>query len=99
MAWGVLFPGRSRASRISGRRLIAAAGNHFEHKSCAVKLHAYTLDSSINLASALQQNMLFPQQSGFILFWRTAMIRAVRQPTNAGFIATHSSAIETDAET
>src|SRR5258707_10866187 len=34
---------------------------HFEHKSCAVKLHAYTLDSSCNLASALQQNMPFPQ--------------------------------------
>jgi hypothetical protein len=41
---------------------------HFEHKSCAVKLHAYTLDSSRNLASALQQNKLFPQLSGIILF-------------------------------
>src|SRR5260370_61272 len=55
------LPGRSRTSRFSGRRLIAAAGSHFEHKSCAVKLHAYTLDSSCNLASALQQNMPFPQ--------------------------------------
>jgi hypothetical protein len=41
---------------------------HFEHKSCAVKLHAYTLDNSCNLASALQQNKLFPQLSGIILF-------------------------------
>jgi hypothetical protein len=41
---------------------------HFEHKSCAVKLHAYTLDSSCNLASALQQNKLFPQLLGIILF-------------------------------
>jgi hypothetical protein len=41
---------------------------HSEHKSCAVKLHAYTLDSSCNLASALQQNKLFPQLSGIILF-------------------------------
>src|SRR6266478_1051404 len=55
------IPSRSRISRFSGRRLIAAAGTHFEHKSCAVKLHAYTLDSSCNLASALQQNMPFPQ--------------------------------------
>jgi hypothetical protein len=91
--------GRSQASRISGGRLIAAAASHFEHKSCAVKLHAYTLDSSINLASALQQNMPLPQLSGIILFWRATMIRAVRQPTDAGFIATHSPAIETNAET
>src|SRR3979490_3398604 len=55
------FPGRSRTSRFSGRRFIATAGRHFEHKSCAVKLHAYTLDSSCDLASALQQNMPFPQ--------------------------------------
>jgi hypothetical protein len=86
MGWGGNFAGRSRASRISGRRLIAAAWSHFEHKSCAVKLHAYTLDKSVNLASALQQNMVFPQLSGIILFWRAAMIRAVRQPTNADFI-------------
>jgi hypothetical protein len=59
----VKIPGLSRASRFSNKRLIALAGSHFEHKSCAVKLHAYTLDSSVNLASALQQNMLFPQLS------------------------------------
>src|ERR1700675_1214200 len=54
-------PSPSRISRFSGRRVIAAAGTYFEHKSCAVKLHAYTLDSSCDLASALQQNMPFPQ--------------------------------------
>jgi hypothetical protein len=39
---------------------MAAAGIHFEHKSCAVKLHAYTLDNSANNASALQQKMPLP---------------------------------------
>jgi len=34
---------------------------HFEHKSCAVKFHAYTLDNSASSASALQQKMHFPQ--------------------------------------
>jgi hypothetical protein len=33
-------------------------------KSCAVKLHAYTLDSSIKCASALQQKLIFPQATG-----------------------------------
>ena len=47
---------------ISGRRAIAPAGSYLEHKSCAVKLHAYTLDSSIICASALQQKLLFPQR-------------------------------------
>src|SRR6266481_2699038 len=64
MTCGVSIPSRSRTSRFSDRRLIATVECHFEHKSCAVKSHAYTLDSSGNLASALQQNMLFPQQSG-----------------------------------
>jgi hypothetical protein len=89
----------SRASRCSRRRLIATAGIHFEHKSCAVKLLAYTLDSSVDLASALQQNTAFPQLPGIILFWRATVIRAVRQPANAGFIETGSPAIETNAET
>jgi hypothetical protein len=42
---------------------------HFEHNSCAVKLHAYSLDSSCNLASAVQQNSAFPQLSGIVLFF------------------------------
>jgi hypothetical protein len=63
-----MVPGRSRTSRFSGSRLIATAGIHFAHKSCAVKLHAYTLDSSGNLASALQQNTAFPQFLGIVLF-------------------------------
>jgi hypothetical protein len=92
-------PGRSRASHFLAGASSRLPWTHFEHKSCAVKLHAYTLDSSVNLASALQQNMLFPQQSGIILFSRATMIRAVRQPTNAGFIAPDSPAIETNAET
>jgi hypothetical protein len=48
----------------------AAAGANLEHKSCAVNLHAYTLDSSRYLASALQQNLLFAQPSGIALFLR-----------------------------
>jgi hypothetical protein len=64
----VSIPSRSRTSHFSDSRCIATADIYFEHKSCAVKLHAYTLDSSENLASALQQNMLFPQLFGIILF-------------------------------
>jgi hypothetical protein len=79
----VKIPSRSRASRFSGKRLIAAAGTHFEHKSCAVKRHAYTLDSSGDLASALQQNMLFSQLLGIVLFWAVIMIWAVRERTGA----------------
>jgi hypothetical protein len=79
----VKIPSRSRASRFSGKRLIAVAGIHFEHKSCAVKRHAYTLDSSVDLASALQQNMLFSQLLGIVLFWAVIMIWAVRQRTSA----------------
>jgi hypothetical protein len=63
-----MFPGRSQVSRFFGGRIIAIAGTHFAHKSWAVKLHAYTLDSSSNLASALQQNMPFPQLLGIVLF-------------------------------
>jgi hypothetical protein len=77
------LPSRSRISHVSGRRLIATAGTHFEHKSCAVKLHAYTLDKSDNSASALQQNMPFPEQLGIIPFCGPSMVRAVRQRTNA----------------
>jgi hypothetical protein len=43
----------------SGGSIVATVHFHFEHKSWAVKLHAYTLDSSGDLASALQQNLLF----------------------------------------
>src|SRR4051812_8684544 len=32
-------------------------GRHFAHNSWAVKFHAYTLDKSANLASAVQQNL------------------------------------------
>jgi hypothetical protein len=55
-------------------------GSILKHKSCAVKLHAYTLDNSHNLASALQQNSPFPQLSGIVLFSRDRMIWAVRRP-------------------
>src|ERR1700719_343964 len=61
------------------RRFIATAGTHSEHKSCAVKLHAYTLDNSDDLASAVQQNMPFPQLLGIVLFSSVCVIWAVRQ--------------------
>jgi hypothetical protein len=38
------------------RRLIAPAMTYLAHKSCAVKRHAYSLDSSCNLSSAVQQD-------------------------------------------
>src|SRR5436190_10526418 len=38
---------------------IANAPTDLKHKSCAVKFDAYTLDSSPDLASALQQNVRF----------------------------------------
>ena len=82
------IPGRSRAARFSDRRLIATAGTHFEHKSCAVKSYAYTLDSSTNLASALQQNRLFPQLAGIALFslpehdMGSAVVDCLHQPLN-----------------
>jgi hypothetical protein len=34
---------------------------YFEHNSCAVKFHAYTLDNSCDLASAVQHYLAFPQ--------------------------------------
>jgi hypothetical protein len=43
----------------SGGSIVATVRVYSEHKSCAVKFHAYTLDNSCNLASALQQNLLF----------------------------------------
>jgi hypothetical protein len=55
------------------------SGTHCEHKSCAVKLLAYTLDRSIICASALQQKPLFPQQLGIALFSVFGMVRAVRR--------------------
>jgi hypothetical protein len=73
---------RSQTSRFLTAGLIAAAGTYLEHKSCAVKPHAYTLDNSNNLASALQQDTGFPQLPGTALFFRVGMIRAVRQRTN-----------------
>src|ERR1700753_1928714 len=45
--------------RLSDRRHIAAAVVYCEHISCGVKFHAYTLDNSSHLASAVQQNLLF----------------------------------------
>src|SRR4030081_3791584 len=61
MAYGVGSPGRSQGSHHCGGRGIATVRAYCEHKSCAVKLHAYTLDSSIICASALQHKLLFPQ--------------------------------------
>src|SRR5262249_19169074 len=46
--------------RFTRRRFIAPATTYFAHNSCAVKRHAYSLDSSMNLASAVQQNALSP---------------------------------------
>jgi hypothetical protein len=43
-----------------------------EHKSCAVKRHAYTLAISDDLASAVQQNKRFPQPLGIALFFTNA---------------------------
>ncbi len=43
---------------ISSLGCLIAASLHCEHISCAVKRHAYSLDKTIWLASALQQNML-----------------------------------------
>jgi hypothetical protein len=77
------IPGRSQTSRFYDSRAIATAGVHFEHKSCAVKLHAYTLDSSGNLASALQQNMPFPQLLGIVLFSRSRHDKGSAATTNA----------------
>jgi hypothetical protein len=58
----------SDRSRISHRFCGAPdAGIYFEHNSCAVKAFAYSLDSSSNLASALQQNVVFPQPQGLAL--------------------------------
>ncbi|MBR1173784.1 MULTISPECIES: hypothetical protein [Bradyrhizobium] len=37
------------------QRLIALAMIYLAHNSCAVKRHAYSLDSSANLSSAVQQ--------------------------------------------
>jgi hypothetical protein len=92
-----MIPDRSRISRCSDNRFIAAAVIHFAHKSCAVKRHAYTLDSSANLASALQQNMLFPTAPWESFCFRSAsMIRAVRQPTD---VSTPLPVIESDAQT
>src|ERR1700722_12831237 len=64
---------RSRVSRFSACRIIATATAHSALKPWAVKLHAYTLDSSTKCASALQQKQVFPQLLGIALFlgrWR-----------------------------
>jgi hypothetical protein len=55
-------------SRFSASRIIATAAAHSALKPWAVKLHAYTLDSSIKCASALQQKQVFPQLLGIALF-------------------------------
>jgi hypothetical protein len=65
----------------------------FEHKCCAVKLHAYTLDSPRDLASALQQNVPFPQL--LVCVSRVSMIWAVHKPTNQP----ESEVISSNAET
>ncbi|MCK1424763.1 hypothetical protein IVB14_12700 [Bradyrhizobium sp. 180] len=41
---------------LTGQGLIAPAMIYLAHSSCAVKRHAYSLDSSANLSSAVQQN-------------------------------------------
>ncbi|MCK1619507.1 hypothetical protein IVA96_23605 [Bradyrhizobium sp. 159] len=41
---------------LTGQGLIAPAMIHLAHNSCAVKRHAYSLDSFANLSSAVQQN-------------------------------------------
>jgi hypothetical protein len=51
---------------------IIAHPDIIEHKSCAVKRHAYTLAISDDLASAVQQNKRFPQPLGIALFFRNA---------------------------
>jgi hypothetical protein len=51
----------------SSRTLIS-----IEHKSCAVKRHAYTLAISDDLASAVQQNKRFPQPLRIALFFTGA---------------------------
>src|SRR5258708_8424883 len=93
------MPSRSRTSHFSDRRLIATAGIHFEHKSCAVKLHAYTLDSSGNLASALQQNKPCPERGGIIPFCSPSIIRAVCRPTNAPSINPDSPVTNPNTDT
>src|ERR1700675_185826 len=93
-----MFPSRSRASRFSGRRLIATVRIHLAHKSCAVKLHAYSLDSSVNCASALQQNMLFPQLLESLCFYAFGMIWAVRRASPCSLIKPETPAIECNAE-
>src|SRR5262249_1627365 len=50
--------------RLSDRRFLAAVTVYFEHISCAVKFHAYTLDNSLDLASAVQQKRPFPTACG-----------------------------------
>ena len=61
---------RSRTSRRSVSHAIAADVVYSAHNSCAVKAHAYGLDISTIGASALQQNLLFPQLLGIALFLR-----------------------------
>ncbi|WP_338309349.1 hypothetical protein [Bradyrhizobium sp. TM233] len=41
---------------LTGQGLIAPAMSYLAHNSCAVKRHAYSLDNSANLSSAVQQN-------------------------------------------
>jgi hypothetical protein len=67
MAYRENLPGRSRTARFIDGRIIAPP-MHFEHNSCAVKHHAYTLDSSMKCASALQQKLSFQQRAGIALF-------------------------------
>jgi hypothetical protein len=55
-------------SRFSASRTIATAVAHTALKPWAVKLHAYSLDSSIKCASALQQKQVLPQLLGIVLF-------------------------------
>src|SRR5713226_8589783 len=93
------FPSRSRTSRFSDRRLIATAGNHFAHKSCAVKLHAYTLDSSDNCASALQQNLLFPQLLGIVSVFTRPHDKGSAPANQCCLHNPCSSVIESNAET
>src|SRR4051794_34665352 len=63
---------------LSWQRLIAPAMTYLAHNSCAVKRHAYSLDSSGNLSSAVQQNAV-SHNPGKPLFLRACRARGMRQ--------------------
>jgi len=60
---------RSRVSLFSIGLTIESETIYFALNPWAVKLHAYTLDSSANLASAVQQNKLLHRSPEAVLFF------------------------------